>query len=161
MLQERASTSNGRCFFYAHLKEGGAIPSRPNTPCRHPGCAALVPYGTKYCDLHKPLHPEENRRLALGRQVCVQQEDRGAESGRLLCDHHGGFQEVPVCGGFHCRPQCLSARCHEREQGQNRTYLAQLKAVGWEPSKITVACEAEHRRLSEVREAAPRQRSGW
>ena len=86
-------------LFYAHLKEGGAIPSRPNTPCRHPGCAALVPYGTKYCDLHKPLHPEENRRLALGRQVCVQQEDRGAESGRLLCDHHGGFQEVPVCGG--------------------------------------------------------------
>jgi hypothetical protein len=47
------------------------------------------------------------------------------------------------------------------DQGQNRTYLAQLKAVGWEPSKITVACEAEHRRLSEVREAAPRQRSGW
>ena len=29
------------------------------------------------------------------------------------------------------------------DQGQNRTYLAQLKAVGWEPSKITVACEAD------------------
>lgn len=37
------------------------MPSRPNTPCRHPGCAALVPYGTKYCDKHKPLHPEEVR----------------------------------------------------------------------------------------------------
>ena len=37
------------------------MPSRPNTPCRHPGCAALVPYGTKYCDVHKPMHPEEVR----------------------------------------------------------------------------------------------------
>ena len=37
------------------------MPNRPNTPCRHPGCAALVPYGTKYCEVHKPLHPEEVR----------------------------------------------------------------------------------------------------
>ena len=29
------------------------------------------------------------------------------------------------------------------DQSQNRTYLAQLKAAGWEPSKITVACEAD------------------
>ena len=37
------------------------MPNKPNTPCRHPGCAALVPYGTKYCEVHKPLHPEEVR----------------------------------------------------------------------------------------------------
>ena len=37
------------------------MPHRPNTPCRHPGCPALVPYGKKYCDAHKPLHPEEVR----------------------------------------------------------------------------------------------------
>ena len=37
------------------------MPSRPNTPCRYPGCAALVPYGTKYCDKHRALHPEETR----------------------------------------------------------------------------------------------------
>ena len=29
------------------------------------------------------------------------------------------------------------------DQSQNRTFLAQLKAVGWEPSRITVACEAD------------------
>lgn len=34
---------------------------RPNTPCKHPGCGALVPYGTKYCDRHKPLHKDEDR----------------------------------------------------------------------------------------------------
>ncbi len=32
------------------------MPSRPNTPCLHPGCAALVPYGA-----HKPMHSEEVR----------------------------------------------------------------------------------------------------
>ena len=37
------------------------MPTRPKVPCRHPGCAELVPYGTKYCDRHKPLHPEEVR----------------------------------------------------------------------------------------------------
>ena len=41
------------------------MPSRPNTPCRHPGCAALVPYGTKYCERHRPLHPEDSRSAAV------------------------------------------------------------------------------------------------
>lgn len=27
--------------------EVGQMPYRPNTPCRHPGCAALVPCGQK------------------------------------------------------------------------------------------------------------------
>lgn len=42
-------------------KEAETMPSRPKTPCRHPGCAALVPYGTKYCDKHRSLHPEDIR----------------------------------------------------------------------------------------------------
>lgn len=37
------------------------MPSRPKTPCRHPGCAALVPYGAKYCGKHRSLHPEDTR----------------------------------------------------------------------------------------------------
>lgn len=40
------------------------MPSRPNTPCRHPGCAALVPYGTKYCEQHRSLHTDEARPAA-------------------------------------------------------------------------------------------------
>ena len=40
------------------------MPSKPNIPCKHPGCAALVPAGTKYCDMHRPLHPEETRSAA-------------------------------------------------------------------------------------------------
>lgn len=32
------------------------MPYRPNTPCKHPGCGRLVPYGTQYCEEHAPLH---------------------------------------------------------------------------------------------------------
>lgn len=40
------------------------MPHKPMTPCRHPGCPALVPYGQKYCEKHKALHPEEIRSAA-------------------------------------------------------------------------------------------------
>ena len=40
------------------------MPYKPKTPCRHPGCANLVPQGTKYCDAHRSLHPEENHSAA-------------------------------------------------------------------------------------------------
>ena len=32
------------------------MPYKPKTPCRHPGCAELVPAGKKYCEKHAPLH---------------------------------------------------------------------------------------------------------
>ena len=48
------------------------MPSRPNTPCRHPGCAALVPYGTKYCDKHRSLHPEDTRSALETHPLCVE-----------------------------------------------------------------------------------------
>ena len=40
------------------------MPFRPNTPCRHPGCPALVPCGQKYCEAHKAMHPEAQRSAA-------------------------------------------------------------------------------------------------
>ena len=41
---------------------------------------------------------------------------------------------------------CIDAALNDKigyDQSQNRTYLQQLKAVGWEPSKITTPCEAD------------------
>ena len=35
------------------------MPSRPNMPCKHPGCAALVPYGKKYCEKHAASHSSD------------------------------------------------------------------------------------------------------
>ncbi|MCR5402454.1 MAG: HNH endonuclease [Butyrivibrio sp.] len=40
------------------------MPYKPKKPCRHPGCPALVPPGQKYCDMHRPLHPEDARSAA-------------------------------------------------------------------------------------------------
>ena len=37
------------------------MPMKPMVPCKHPGCPELVPSGTKYCEKHKGLHPEEVR----------------------------------------------------------------------------------------------------
>ena len=37
------------------------MPFKPKVPCKHPGCAELVPAGQKYCDRHKEMHPEEVR----------------------------------------------------------------------------------------------------
>ena len=37
------------------------MPKKPKVPCKHPGCPELVEAGTRYCDKHKELHPEEAR----------------------------------------------------------------------------------------------------
>ncbi len=42
------------------------MPMRPSIPCKHPGCAALVPYGQSYCEKHKVQHTSE-RSGAAGR----------------------------------------------------------------------------------------------
>ena len=35
------------------------MPYRSNVPCKHPGCAALIPYSQMYCDEHKQLHKND------------------------------------------------------------------------------------------------------
>ena len=35
------------------------MPKRPNTPCKHPGCASLIPYGLQYCEEHAPMHRKD------------------------------------------------------------------------------------------------------
>ncbi|MCD7752247.1 MAG: HNH endonuclease [Lachnospiraceae bacterium] len=37
------------------------MPHRPRTPCKHPGCGELVPYGTMYCEKHRPLHRHDTK----------------------------------------------------------------------------------------------------
>lgn len=40
------------------------MPRRPNIPCKHPGCAVLIPYGQMYCEEHKPLHTKDRAHAA-------------------------------------------------------------------------------------------------
>ena len=57
-LNEPCGKRNASCG--AFLMED-MMPTKPKVPCKHPGCPNLVPVGKKYCDDHKPLHPEEIR----------------------------------------------------------------------------------------------------
>lgn len=62
------------------------MPNRPNTPCKHPGCPVLVPYGRKYCEQHAAFHPEEVRSSA----------GRGYGS-RWRKARHQFLQKHPLC----------------------------------------------------------------
>lgn len=37
------------------------MPHRPNTPCKHPGCNQLVPFGRAYCTKHSAMHLGDGR----------------------------------------------------------------------------------------------------
>lgn len=41
-----------------------ALLYRSNIPCKHPGCAALIPHGPMYCEEHKPLHTKDRVNVA-------------------------------------------------------------------------------------------------
>ena len=40
------------------------MPKKPKVPCGHPGCPELIEPGTKFCEKHRPLHPEVTRPAA-------------------------------------------------------------------------------------------------
>lgn len=63
------------------------MPSRPNIPCKHPGCPKLIPYKERYCEEHKKLHPEEIRSAAKrGYDRRWQKERKRFLEAHPLCD---------------------------------------------------------------------------
>ncbi len=48
------------------------MPTRPNRPCRHPGCAALS--GEAYCDAHRAQLPKRSSAAARGYNAKWQRE---------------------------------------------------------------------------------------
>lgn len=106
------------------------MPTRPKVPCKHPGCAALIQAGTKYCEKHKALHPEEvrsandrgyNRAWQKARKqylaahpLCVQCVAEGRYRKATVVDHiipHRGDERLfwdrsnwqPLCKAHHDR----------------------------------------------------------
>lgn len=117
------------------------MPTKPKVPCKHPGCAALVPSGTKYCEAHKPLHPEEVRSAAsrgYGRAwqqashaflqahpLCEECMKDGRYTKATVVDHivpHRGNEQL-FWDRRNWRPLCK--RCHDRKtrrEDQTPTY---------------------------------------
>ena len=84
------------------------MPYRSNIPCKHPGCAALIPHGQMYCDEHKKLHKNDRayaseRGMALLRDTryenpfCVKCYEEGHITMATVVDHiipHRGDQKL-------------------------------------------------------------------
>ena len=121
------------CFYIirAKLKEVMGLPRKPNVPCRHPGCAELIPAGQKYCEIHKPLHPEEirsasargygkawqreSKRFLQAHPLCVQCAREGRYVKATVVDHikpHRG-DETLFWDRSNWQPLCK--RCHDRK----------------------------------------------
>ena len=107
------------------------MPTKPKVPCKHPGCAALVPSGQKYCERHRALHPEEVRsasdrgygaawqkarkQFLHTHPLCVECQKEGRYVKATVVDHivpHRGDQKL-----FWDRNnwQALCKRCHDRK----------------------------------------------
>lgn len=99
-----------------------------NIPCKHPGCAALIPHGQMYCEEHKPLHTKdrahaaergygakwqrERRKFLESNPFCVKCYEEGHITMATVVDHikpHRGDQKLfwdrsnwqPLCEHHH------------------------------------------------------------
>lgn len=117
------------------------MPRKPDAPCRHPGCPALVPHGQKYCDKHKPLHPEDvrsansrgygkewqraSKRYLEAHPLCVECQRQGVFKQATVVDHkipHRGDRKL-FWDESNWQPLCK--RHHDiktRNQDMNPTY---------------------------------------
>ena len=107
------------------------MPYKPRVPCKHPGCAALVSSGIKYCELHKALHPEEvrsaasrgcgrawqkaSRQFLQAHPLCEECKQQGKYTKAAVVDHvipHRGDEKL-----FWDRSnwRALCKRCHDRK----------------------------------------------
>ena len=101
------------------------MPMKPNGPCKHPGCAALVPAGNKYCEEHRPLYARPAESRGYGSQwrkaskqflehhpLCVKCREEGKFVKATVVDHiipHRGAPELfwdrsnwqPLCKKHH------------------------------------------------------------
>ncbi len=76
------------------------MPSKPNVPCRHPGCPELIPEGTKYCEKHRALHPEEVRTASFRGSGRAWQKARkeylAAHPLCVMCQKEGRYTKATV-----------------------------------------------------------------
>ena len=107
------------------------MPMRPKVPCAHPGCPNLVPSGTKYCETHRPLHPEEvrpasargygkawqreSRRFLREHPLCVRCASEGRYVKATVVDHIRPHRGDPDLFWDRRNWQPLCKPCHDRK----------------------------------------------
>ena len=110
------------------------MPRMPDLPCSQPGCPNLVPKGQKYCDLHRPQHPEEtrsaasrgygkawqreSRRFLQTHPLCVMCAAQGRYIKATVVDHIQPHRGDPVLFWDRANWQALCKPCHDRKTGR-------------------------------------------
>ena len=107
------------------------MPFKPKVPCKHPGCAALVSSGTKYCEAHKPLHPEEirsaykrgydarwqkaSKAFLQAHPLCVRCMEEGRYTKATIVDHIKPHRGDPTLFWDEGNWQPLCKWCHDQK----------------------------------------------
>ena len=118
------------------------MPFRPKRPCAHPGCPELVESGRKYCEKHRPLHPEDTRsassrgygrawqkaskQFLTAHPLCVMCAAEGMYVKATVVDHIHPHRGDPVLFWDRSNWQSLCKAHHDRKTGQEDsrpTYL--------------------------------------
>ena len=110
------------------------MPHKPKHPCAHPGCPELVPYGEKYCEKHKGMHPEEVRSASsrgYGSQwnkarkmylaahpLCEQCLKEGRYTKATVVDHIRPHRGDPELFWNPDNWQALCKPCHDKKTGE-------------------------------------------
>ena len=112
-------------FTAPYMKKGVRdMPYRSNTPCKHPGCAKLVPYGSKYCGDHEVLHRSDRdssgkrgynskwqkarARYLVKHPLCVECSKKGVYVKATVVDHVADPQAFLRSRGIWRIHQCRS-----------------------------------------------------
>ncbi len=107
------------------------MPYRPSTPCKHPGCPELVPYGKKYCEEHEKLYHGERdsahkrgynskwqkarKRYLSAHPLCVRCQKDGKYVRATVVDHIVPHRGDPVLFWDENNWQSLCKSCHDKK----------------------------------------------
>ena len=111
------------------------MPTKPNVPCKHPGCAALIEPGKKYCEAHRALHPEEvrsaagrgygsrwrkaSKRFLEAHPLCEECKRQGRYVKATVVDHIEPHRGDPKLFWDEGNWQALCKPCHDRKTGKS------------------------------------------
>ena len=131
MSRHLTNAATTRKLVFECMEGSEHMPYRSNIPCKHPGCAALIPHGQMYCDEHKQLHKNdrayasergygakwqrERRKFLDSNPFCVKCYEEGHITMATVVDHikpHRGDQKLFWNRG-NWQPLCK--RCHDRK----------------------------------------------
>ena len=110
------------------LMEEKDMPTRPRTPCKHPGCPKLVPYGERYCEEHSVQHTKERGSAA-----------RRGYDARWRRERKIFLQSHPLC-----------VKCLEKEKLTRATVVDHIiphrgdKKLFWDHTNWQALCKHHH-----------------